>query len=77
MARTHARTATIVPLVLSLLVIAVPASAVQSVERPIHETLSGHTVGIEYAPNFRSRVTRSTAGAVCRCNGSARARVVA
>jgi hypothetical protein len=52
MACTHARTATIVLLVLSLLVIAVPVLAVQSVERPIREALFGYTVGIEYAPNF-------------------------
>lgn len=52
MTRTHARTATIVLLVVAMLAIAVPASAGRSVERPVREKLSGYVVGIEYAPDF-------------------------
>ena len=52
MTRTHARTAMIVFLVMTMFAIAVPAFGGQSVERPVHEELSGYVVGIEYAPNF-------------------------
>ncbi|MFO7547361.1 MAG: hypothetical protein R6X29_00620 [Acidimicrobiia bacterium] len=52
MTRTHARTATIVLLVVAMLAIAVPVFAGRSVERPIREDLSGYIVGIEFAPNF-------------------------
>lgn len=52
MKRTHARSATIVFLIVAMLAIAVPAFAGRSVERPIREDLSGYVVGIEFAPNF-------------------------
>jgi hypothetical protein len=39
-------------LVVAMLALAVPGFAGQSVERPVHENLSGYVVGIDYAPNF-------------------------
>ena len=66
MTRTHARTATIVLLVVAMLAIAVPASAGRSVERPVREKLSGYVVGIEYAPNFPAHAG-DTVRARCEC----------
>ncbi len=52
MTRTHTRTAAVGLVIVVLLAIAAPALAGRAIERPIREDLSGHAVGIVYAPNF-------------------------
>lgn len=52
MSKQHIRLMLVLAVAIALLASAIPAVAGQSVERPFKESLTGHLIGMVYAPNM-------------------------